>query len=111
MRVTGLAHITGGGIAGNLVRVLPQGAHAEIDASKIKVLPVFKVIRDIGAISDEEMLRSLNCGVGLTAVVRAGDVEKTIAILEKYEHHTYPIGVIKAGKAEVSFAGRLSWGA
>jgi phosphoribosylformylglycinamidine cyclo-ligase len=109
VRVTGLAHITGGGIAGNLVRVLPQGAHAEVDASRIKVLPVFKVIRDIGAISDEEMLRSLNCGVGLTAVVRAGDVEKTIAILEKYGHHTYPIGVIKAGKAEVSFAGRLSW--
>jgi phosphoribosylformylglycinamidine cyclo-ligase len=91
------------------VRVLQEGAHAEIDASKIEVLPVFKVIRDIGSISDEEMLRSLNCGVGLTAVVRADDVQKTIAILEKYGHHTYPIGLIKAGKTEVSFTGKLAW--
>ncbi len=109
VRVAGLAHITGGGIAGNLVRVLPEGAHAEIDASKIEVLPVFKVIRDIGSISDEEMLRSLNCGVGLTAVVRADDAQKTISILEKHGHHTYQIGVIKAGKAEVSFTGKLAW--
>lgn len=109
VRVTGLAHITGGGIAGNLVRVLPEGAHAEIDASAIEILPVFSVIRDIGSINDEEMLRSLNCGVGLTAVVRADDVQKTIAILEKHGHHTYPIGVIKAGKAEVSFVGAVNW--
>jgi len=109
VKVHGLAHITGGGIAGNLVRILPEGAHAEIDRSAIAVLPVFRTIREIGSVSDDEMLNSLNCGVGLTAIVRAEDVREATAVLEKHGHRTYPIGVVKPGKAHVSFTGALRW--
>ncbi len=54
--IHGMAHITGGGIEGNLCRVIPDGLSAQIDLSKLKILDIFKYIRDNGNISDEEML-------------------------------------------------------
>ena len=71
--IHGMAHITGGGIEGNLCRVIPDGLSAKIDSSKIKTLNIFKYIRDNGNISDEEMLRTFNCGVGFNVVVAEKD--------------------------------------
>lgn len=56
--IHGMAHITGGGIEGNLCRIIPDGLRAKIDLSKIKILNIFKYIRNNGNISDEEMLRT-----------------------------------------------------
>lgn len=64
-----MAHITGGGIEGNLCRVIPEGLCASVDLSKMRVLNLIKYIRNAGNISDEEMLRTFNCGVGFTIVV------------------------------------------
>ncbi len=66
--IHGMAHITGGGIEGNLCRVIPEELSAKINLSKIKILDIFKYIRNNGNISDEEMLRTFNCGVGFNIV-------------------------------------------
>lgn len=58
-----MAHIIGGGIEGHLCRVIPEGLSAKIDLSKLRILNLFKYIRNSGNISDEEMLRTFNCGV------------------------------------------------
>ena len=107
--LTGLAHITGGGIEGNLIRVLPSNVEAVIDLSKIEILPVFKMIREIGKVPDADMLRSLNNGVGLVAVLPASTVLEATKILAKYGHKAYPIGEIKSGAKRVRFENSLMW--
>jgi phosphoribosylformylglycinamidine cyclo-ligase len=105
----GMAHITGGGIEGNLNRILPAGTRAVIDASKIQVLPVFKVIRQAGNVDDADMLRTFNLGVGMTLVVEADAVEGICAHLARQGHSGYPIGRIVEGNQAVAYEGRLSW--
>lgn len=104
----GMAHITGGGIEGNLGRVIPQDLTAQIDLSKIRLLPVFKYIKKNGGISDEEMLRTFNCGVGLNLVVGEKDAAKVIDHVSAY-YDCYEIGRIRKGKEKVTFVNRLEW--
>jgi phosphoribosylformylglycinamidine cyclo-ligase len=66
--ITGIAHITGGGLAENLARVLPSNIDIEIDKSKINVLDIFKIMQQAGNITDEEMWRVFNMGVGMVVV-------------------------------------------
>lgn len=73
-----MAHITGGGIKGNLGRIIPENLCAEIDLSLIKLLPVFKLIRDIGKVQDEEMLSTFNCGIGLILIVKDEVAKETL---------------------------------
>ena len=73
--IHGMAHITGGGIEGNLCRVIPEGLSAKIDLSKLRILNLFKYIRNNGNISDEEMLRTFNCGVGFKYQVNNSHLE------------------------------------
>ncbi len=104
----GMAHITGGGIEGNLGRIIPDGMTAEIDLSKIRPLPVFRYIKKNGNISDEEMLRTFNCGVGLHVVVDEKDAAAVVRhILEYYA--CYEVGRICRGAKKVSFINRLEW--
>lgn len=104
----GMAHITGGGIEGNLGRVIPQGLTAEIDLSKIRLLPVFKYIRDTGNVSDQEMLRTFNCGVGLTIVVEETDAAAVIRHISAY-YDCYEIGRICEGEEKVVFKNQMEW--
>ncbi len=106
--IHGMAHITGGGIAGNLCRIIPDGLCAKIDLSSIKMLNIFKYIRNTGNISDEEMLRTFNCGVGFNIVVAQKDKKEVI----KHINHIYPcyeIGQIEAGDVKVKFENRINW--
>ncbi len=66
--IKGLAHITGGGFPDNIPRVLPKGLGARIDLAQVPVLPVFQWLADEGAIAQDEMLRTFNCGVGMIVV-------------------------------------------
>jgi phosphoribosylformylglycinamidine cyclo-ligase len=77
-QIRGMAHITGGGIEGNLCRIIPDGLSAKIDLSKLRILNLFKYIRDNGNISDDEMLRTFNCGVGLILVTSQKDKKEVI---------------------------------
>ncbi len=104
----GMAHITGGGIEGNLCRVIPEGLSAKIDLSKLKVLNIFKYIRNNGNISDEEMLRTFNCGVGFNVVVSPKDKETVIKHINQF-YDCYEIGTIEAGDNKVQFENKINW--
>jgi len=104
----GMAHITGGGIAGNLCRIIPAGLSAEIDLSKIQLPNIFKYIRNQGKISDSEMLQTFNCGVGLIIVARAKDKAEIIRHISQY-HDCREIGTINKGNVAVQFTEKLSW--
>ncbi len=97
--VKGLAHITGGGIEGNLCRIIPDGLCAEIDLSRLKTLPIFKYIKSVGGISDEEMLNTFNCGTGLIIVADNAGRDSIIKHVSKY-HDCYEIGEIIESKAK-----------
>jgi phosphoribosylformylglycinamidine cyclo-ligase len=106
--VHGMAHITGGGIEGNLCRVIPKGLSAKIDLSKIKIPDLFKFIRDKGNISDDEMFRTFNCGVGFIIVTSQKDKSSVIRHVKK-TYDCFEIGTIKTGGPEVEFEGRPEW--
>lgn len=106
--IHGMAHITGGGIEGNLCRVIPEGLSAKIDLSKVKVLNLFKYIRNNGNISDEEMLRTFNCGVGFNIVVAQKDKAAVVKHIQQF-YDCYEIGTIEAGDAKVQFENRINW--
>ena len=106
--VNGMAHITGGGIEGNLKRIIPDGLCAKIDLAKIRTLPIFTYIRNKGNIADSEMLSTFNCGVGLIIVVSPG---KESAVTEHMAQFfgCYPIGNISVGQEKVAFENSMVW--
>ncbi len=106
--IHGMAHITGGGIEGNLCRVIPDGLSAKIDLSKLKILNIFKYIRNSGNISDEEMLRTFNCGVGFNVVVAQKDKDMVMKHVNQF-YDCYEIGLIEEGVHRVVFENRMNW--
>ena len=106
--VHGMAHITGGGIEGNLCRVIPDGLSAEMNLARIKPLPVFSYIQKMGNIDMKEMLTTFNCGVGLNIVVAPEYKEEVICKINKY-YDCYEIGEIHKGNKKVVFKGVINW--
>lgn len=106
--IHGMAHITGGGIEGNLCRVIPDGLSAVIELDKIRTLPVFRFIRQCGNISDKEMLSTFNCGVGFILVVQREAAAQTAAYLSRY-YDCYEIGRIRANEQEIVMENKLNW--
>jgi len=104
----GMAHITGGGIEGNLSRVIPKGLSAKIDLDKIVVFPIFKHIKANGNIEEREMLSTFNCGVGLI-VVASSEVEDVIIDEISQFYDCYTIGEIVPGDASVVLDNALDW--
>jgi phosphoribosylformylglycinamidine cyclo-ligase len=107
--IRGLAHITGGGITDNLPRVLPDGVYAEIDLDRWTLPPVFQWLREHGPVADAEMLRTFNCGLGMLAVVPAGEAEAVIATLHSQGETARVVGILHAGSPteRVAYTGRL----
>lgn len=106
--IHGMAHITGGGIEGNLCRVIPDGSSAMIELSKIRIPELFRFIRDNGNISDDEMLRTFNCGVGFIIVTSQKDKSYVMNHISK-TYDCYEIGTIGSGDSKIVFEGRLNW--
>ncbi len=92
--VKGLSHITGGGIIGNTFRILPEGLSLRIDWSNWEMPAIFKLIQRTGKISDEEMHKVFNCGVGLIAVVSKEDKMKIIQSAIDINEHPLLIGEV-----------------
>ena len=105
----GLAHITGGGIEGNLNRILPPGTAAAIDLGAIRILPVFKLIRDAGGVDDADMLRTFNLGVGMTLVAAPSATARIHEHLAAKGCESYPVGEIVEGQQRVTCQGALRW--
>lgn len=102
--VRGMAHITGGGLTDNIPRILPPGTMAVIDRSAWRVPPVFRFIRERGRISDDEMYRVFNMGIGFVLMVREKDTERTLAILRRAKTQARPVGYIAEGEPGVTLA-------
>jgi phosphoribosylformylglycinamidine cyclo-ligase len=90
--VNALAHITGGGLTENLPRVLPDDLGAQIDLDSWELPGVFKWMADVGAISETEMLKTFNCGVGMILVVKADEAEALSKLLTEAGETVYPMG-------------------
>jgi phosphoribosylformylglycinamidine cyclo-ligase len=105
----GMAHITGGGIKENLDRILPQDLDASIDLSAIRILPIFRVIREAGGVSDTDMLRTFNMGVGLTMVCNPKGADLIINHLASKGYESYVCGEIVSGNKTVQFTEALAW--
>jgi phosphoribosylformylglycinamidine cyclo-ligase len=101
-----LAHITGGGIAGNLVRVLPEKCAAVVDAGSWAWPPVFRVLKTAGKVSLAEMRRVFNIGIGMIAVVGRDDVESVRRAAQRAQVKTWIIGEIVPGETGVRFTER-----
>ncbi|MCR4368640.1 MAG: phosphoribosylformylglycinamidine cyclo-ligase [archaeon] len=95
IRIKGIAHITGGGLEENLGRILPGGVVAKINYSSIKVPAIFSLIKEKGGISEKEMFRVFNMGVGLVIVVNSSDVKNAIASLGAAGERAWALGSIE----------------
>ena len=100
--VKAIAHITGGGIPGNLVRVLPDGADAVVDRGAWEQPQIFTEIQKRGQVSDDEMLRVFNLGVGMIVVVGAGDQYKALDLLRESGHYARIVGEVRRGDRRVT---------
>jgi phosphoribosylformylglycinamidine cyclo-ligase len=100
------AHITGGGLTGNLPRVAPDGVGFEIDLGAWTRPAVFDWLRRAGGVADAEMLRAFNCGVGMVAVVPADRAEQALALAAAHGERASVIGRVADG-AGVRYAGAL----
>lgn len=103
-RLHGLAHITGGGIAGNLVRVLPARCEAVVDPASWELPPLFAFLQRAGGISTDEMREVFNLGVGLIAVLPPETVADAQAAARAAGVATWPMGEIRRGETAVRFA-------
>ena len=99
--VGAMAHITGGGLPDNVVRVLPAHLDAVIDASAWERPPLFDWLQQHGGIADAEMLRTFNCGIGMVVAVPATAVDRAGEILAAHGETVYPIGALEAGSGRV----------
>ena len=101
--ILGAAHITGGGIPGNLPRILPRGLQAHIEAGSWPEPPIFPLLREIGGVAEDEMRRTFNLGTGMALVVSPKKLEKAAAILRQAKETFYRIGWIARGRRGVVF--------
>ncbi|MDE2422889.1 MAG: phosphoribosylformylglycinamidine cyclo-ligase [Betaproteobacteria bacterium] len=94
--VKGMAHITGGGLVDNIPRVLPEALQAEIHSSLWQRPAVFNWLQKTGQVSEDEMHRVFNCGIGFVVIVAANDQQAALDHLASQHVSATPIGVIKA---------------
>ena len=105
--INGCANITGGGLADNIKRIIPENFVAEINLNKINTFKIFKWLKKNG-ISDKEMLKTFNCGVGFCLIINPKDLEKVKKYFTK-EFKPYVIGKISKGKNKVKLNGSINW--
>ena len=105
--LNGCANITGGGLKDNIKRVIPKNLCAEIDLSKIKILKIFKWLKNSG-IDDNEMLKTFNCGVGFCLIINKKNLQKVKKCFSK-QFQPYVIGKISRNSKRVKVNGKIKW--
>ncbi|QDZ42022.1 phosphoribosylformylglycinamidine cyclo-ligase [Corynebacterium sp. sy039] len=93
-------HVTGGGLVGNLVRVIPEGLVAELSRGTWTPGPIFRFIESVGQVPQEEMEKTFNMGVGMVAVVAAKDRERALAMLTARHIDCWELGTIRHARPE-----------
>jgi phosphoribosylformylglycinamidine cyclo-ligase len=105
-KVVGLAHITGGGITENIIRILKPGQGLEIDLGTWPLPPVFEWLAREGSVDPLEMLKTFNCGIGMVLIVPASSKVIVKNILENFYDQIFEIGMVTEAEG-VSFSGAL----
>ena len=100
---SGMAHITGGGITENLPRILPKNVGAQVEIGSWPVLPIFEHLRALGQVSQDEMMRTFNMGVGLIAAIPAAKFTRAKIMLDRAEEKFYVVGRVVKGERRVQY--------
>jgi phosphoribosylformylglycinamidine cyclo-ligase len=108
--VRAYAHVTGGGIPGNLVRVLPDHVDAVVDRSTWRPQPIFQLIQGKGRIDDPEMESTFNMGIGMFAIVAPADADRALAFLAGRKIQAWAAGEIILGSGTVQMVGSHTGG-
>ena len=105
--ISGCANITGGGLSDNIKRIIPNKLTADINLNQIKTLNIFKWLKKNG-ISEKEMLKTFNCGVGFCLIINPKDLKKVKKYFPRY-YKPYVIGKISTGVNKVKLNGSINW--
>ena len=105
--INGCANITGGGLADNIKRIIPEGLTANINLSSIKTKKIFKWLKK-NKITDREMLKTFNCGVGFCIIIKSKNLKKIKKFFTK-EYEPYVIGKIISGKNKIKLNEKINW--
>jgi len=101
--ITGMAHITGGGLTENIPRVLPDGVAAQIDVSKWDLPEIFQWLKDKGNLSTHDMAQTLNCGIGMIVICDTGQADAITASLTRTGESVYTVGeIVKQKQSDIS---------
>ncbi|ADQ15656.1 phosphoribosylformylglycinamidine cyclo-ligase [Halanaerobium hydrogeniformans] len=110
LSINGIAHITGGGLIENIIRILPEQLAAEIDSSKWEQQKIFKIIQEAGKIDDFEMLRTFNMGIGMVLIIDPSDKKEIMSELKAQGESPYQIGEIEKSQdygMKIKIAGEI----
>jgi len=105
--INGCANITGGGLSDNIKRIIPDKMVADINLNQIKTLSIFKWLKKKG-ISEKEMLRTFNCGVGFCLIINSKDLKEVTKYFSR-DYKPYVIGKISRGNNKVKLNGSINW--
>jgi phosphoribosylformylglycinamidine cyclo-ligase len=105
--IKGMAHITGGGFIENIPRALPGGVNVEIEYGSWPILPIFELMQREGGISNHDMFRTFNMGIGMVLVVSTEDAAKAIQLAEAQGEKVYTLGKVTEGNRVVTFHGAV----
>ena len=105
--INSAAHITGGGLVENLLRSIPQNLTLNIDLSKIQITKIFKWVKK-NNVSDSEMLKTFNCGIGFCLIVQKKNIKKIQKFFHK-KYKPYEIGFISKEKKKINLSNNLKW--
>ncbi|MFD7525061.1 phosphoribosylformylglycinamidine cyclo-ligase [Paenibacillus chitinolyticus] len=103
--IKGAAHITGGGFLENIPRTLPEGVNVNIQYGSWPILPIFSLMQREGNITNNDMFRTFNMGIGMVIIVAQEDAEKALEIAASHGHDAYRIGEVTEGGKIVTFEG------
>ena len=101
-----MSHVTGGGLATNLERVMPVEVSASLDRGTWSLPPVFSLVAEAGGVSREDLESTLNCGVGMVALLPADSADRAVAVLDGHGIPAWVAGeVVSGGDGRVSLTG------
>ncbi|WP_025845484.1 phosphoribosylformylglycinamidine cyclo-ligase [Paenibacillus ehimensis] len=105
--IKGMAHITGGGFLENIPRVLPEGVNVEIDYGSWPILPIFQLMQREGGISNNDMFRTFNMGIGMVVIVAEDQAARAAELFAQHGEKAYTLGRVTAGERKVTFTGAV----
>lgn len=98
IHIKAMAHITGGGLTGNIQRILPKGLKAKIELGSWRRPAIFELIKRLGNVPEDDLIRTFNLGIGYVFIVDNKDSSKAIQILKENNYEVYEIGIIENAK-------------